>query len=58
MSDRKRHPSGRPIRNDWVVGKQIWRIPDKGAVIPRLQDEKSSVSAIGFTAQIVADDDE
>jgi hypothetical protein len=54
----KSHPSGRPVKDERVVGRQIWRIPDKGAVIPRLQDEKSSVSAIGFTAQIVADDDE
>ena len=55
MADK--HPSGRPIRNQRVVGKTIWRIPDKGSVIPRLQDDKKDVHAIGFTAQLVCDDD-
>jgi hypothetical protein len=54
----KRHPSGRPIRTEHRVGRQIWRIPDKGSVIPRLQPEKREVSAIGFTADITAPDDD
>lgn len=54
----KRHPSGRPVREEHVVGRPMWRIPDKGSVIPRLQDEKRDVSAIGFTAELIAHDDE
>ena len=52
-----KHPSGRPIKKTVVVGKPIWRIPDKGSVIPRLQDEKKEIQAIGFTAKISSDDD-
>jgi hypothetical protein len=51
------HPSGKPIRRPKVGVRSIWRIPDKGSVIPRLQ-ERNSINAIGFTAKICADDDE
>ena len=54
----KDHPSGKPVRTSRVVGKTVWRIPDKGSVIPRLQDDKQNVNAIGFTAQLVSEDDE
>ena len=52
-----KHPSGRPIKKTVVVGRPMWRIPDKGSVIPRLQDEKKEIQAIGFTAKIASDDD-
>ncbi len=54
---RDKHPSGRPIRGERIVAKTVWRIPDKGPVTPRLQEEKAAVSAIGFTAHIVSNDD-
>lgn len=57
-ADRKRHPSGRPIRKDELRGRPIWRIPDKGPVIPRLQPKEKDITAIGFTARIVADDND
>ena len=52
-----KHPSGRPVKSGRVVSRPIWRIPDKGSVIPRLQDDKTNVSAIGFTAQIASEED-
>jgi hypothetical protein len=52
-----KHPSGRPIRQDRIVSRPIWRVPDKGPVTPRLQ-EQSNISAIGFMAQLSAPDDE
>jgi hypothetical protein len=51
------HPSGRPIRKQEVKGRQIWRIPDRGSVIPRLQEDEQHVEAIGFTANLVSDDE-
>lgn len=53
----EKHPSGRPVKNTKVVGKSVWRIPDKGSVIPRLQDDKKEIQAIGFTAKIASDDE-
>ncbi len=44
---RPAHPSGRPIRDRVVVGRQIWRIPDQGPVTPRLQD-RVGANAVGF----------
>jgi len=58
MIARHPHPSGKPIRREETRGPQIWRIPDKGPVIPRLQQERKDISAIGFTAKIAAQDDE
>jgi len=58
MTAKRPHPSGKPIRREETRGRQIWRIPDKGPVIPRLQREPKDISAIGFTAKIVAQDDE
>lgn len=56
MTERKPHPSGRPIRKTEVKGKSIWRVPDRGAVIPRLRDEERRVEAIGFTARLTSED--
>lgn len=50
MSQRPSHPSGKPIRRDRVVGRPIWRIPDRGSVIPRLQTEPRT-EAIGFVTE-------
>jgi hypothetical protein len=58
MTAKHPHPSGRPIRREEVRGRQIWRIPDRGPVIPRLQQERKDISAIGFTAKIAPHDDE
>jgi hypothetical protein len=55
---KKPHPSGRPIRRHEVKKHSIWRVPDRGPVIPRLQDEETSVEAIGFTANLISEDDE
>jgi hypothetical protein len=54
----KKHPSGRPIRDERIIGRSIWRVPDKGYVTPRLQDEKSNITAIGFVADLTSKDDE
>lgn len=50
------HPSGKPIHRQRVVGKTVWRVPDKGPVTPRLQDDRSNTSAIGFTAKLTPDE--
>jgi hypothetical protein len=51
------HPSGRPIREREVKGRTIWRVPDHGPVIPRLQKENERTEAIGFTADLISRDD-
>lgn len=57
MAQRPQHPSGKPIRKPvWGV-KSIWRIPDRGSVIPRLQ-MPATANAIGFTARICSEDDD
>jgi hypothetical protein len=58
MIDRRRHPSGRPIREPKIGVRSIWRVPDRGPIIPRLQPEEPRASAIGFTADICARDDD
>lgn len=58
MQQRPKHPSGRPIREPKIGVRSIWRVPDRGPVIPRLQPEEPMVNAIGFTADICARDDE
>jgi hypothetical protein len=55
---RPQHPSGKPIRSPKIGIRSIWRIPDKGSVLPRLQAEERQISAIGFTAEILARDDD
>jgi len=50
-----KHPSGRPIRTPRVVGPSIWRIPERGPVIPRLQPEDRKTTAIGFHALIASE---
>ena len=47
----------KPIRQPKIGPRQIWRIPAEGPIIPRLQ-QREGVGAIGFTAKLVADDDE
>lgn len=54
----RQHPSGKPIRQERVIGRPVWRIPDKGAVTPRLQDDQSNLSAVGFMAQLTAHEDD
>lgn len=51
------HPSGAPVRRDKIGVRSIWRVPDDGYVIPRLQPGRRETYAIGFTARICADDD-
>lgn len=53
----KQHPSGKPIRNERIVGRPMWRIPDKGPVIPRLQTPTETINAVGFTAKLTADEE-
>ena len=53
----KQHPSGKPIRNERVVGRPVWRIPDKGPVTPRLQAPTETINAVGFTAQLTSKED-
>jgi hypothetical protein len=52
MTNRPQHPSGKPIVRTRVVGRSIWRIPDKGPVIPRLQEPSVNTNAIGFLSTI------
>lgn len=61
MSVRPRHPSGRPIHPRIVNGGTRWRVPDKGYVIPQLQEDRRDLSLIGFHHHFVekpVDDDE
>lgn len=58
MVTRPSHPSGRPIRSEQKIGRPIWRIPDKGPVITRLQEPQSNTSAIGFVAHLTARDED
>ena len=58
MSNRPQHPSGRPIRNSQWGVKSIYRIPDKGAVTPRLQPKEATANPIGFYAEICSRDDD
>lgn len=51
------HPSGRPIRKQEVKGRTIWRVPDHGPAIPRLQKDNERTEAIGFTADLINRDD-
>lgn len=56
MTERRSHPSGRPIIHHQVKGRSIWRVPDRGPITPRLQDERKDLSLIGFHRQPVSDD--
>lgn len=58
MSERWEHPSGRPVRRRQIGVRSIWRVPERGPVIPRLRPEEGSVNAIGFTARICARDED
>lgn len=57
MTERKPHPSGRPIRKGQYGVKSIYRVPEDGPVIPRLREQRTA-QAIGFTARICAEDDD
>jgi hypothetical protein len=59
MSERKQHPSGRPITRPVVKREPVWRVPDYGYVIPRLRPENRKTEAIGFYAphQVREDED-
>jgi hypothetical protein len=46
------------MKNTRVVGRTIWRIPDKGPVIPRLRPEDARTNAVGFYAQLCAREDD
>lgn len=54
--ERRPHPSGRPIRKNEVKGKSVWRVPDRGPVIPRLRPDDKPVEAIGFMARLTSED--
>lgn len=54
----RRHPSGRPIARSSRVGRPIWRVPDHGAVVPRLREERKDLSMIGFRISPAREDDE
>ena len=56
MLERKPHPSGRPIKNNRVVGRPIWRVPDDGYVTPRLREDRN-VTAIGFVHKFDGDEE-
>lgn len=50
MDDRRKHPSGRPVRKDpKIIGRPRWNIPDVGYVTPGLKEHKRP-DAIGFVA--------
>lgn len=59
MSERKKHPSGRPIRRTETKSMSIFRNPGIGPYIPRLQQPQPK-DAIGFHHFVVHDsaDDE
>ncbi len=52
----ERKPSPRPIRKSEIKQRSIWHVPERGAVIPRLQDDNNKTEAIGFTARLTSDD--
>lgn len=48
----RRAEKPRPVKQRRVVGRPLWRVPDKGYVTPRLRDEERRTEAIGFRAHI------
>lgn len=48
ISERRPHPSGRPIRKIERKGRPIWRIPDTESNVPRLRPGTEQTNAIGF----------
>lgn len=55
---RDRHPSGKPIRRDKKTGWQDgYRVQD-GPRLPSLQRDRHNIEAIGFTANLVQEDEE
>jgi hypothetical protein len=49
----------RPIRNQPAPRRQpIWRVPERGYVIPRLRDDGDQTKAIGFVHQFEPEDGE
>jgi hypothetical protein len=37
-----------PVHREKIGIRSIWRIPDDGYVTPRLREERTNTSAIGF----------
>jgi hypothetical protein len=46
------------MRNERIIGRPIWRVPDKGSVIPRRQEPTNNLNAVGFMAQLIAREDD
>lgn len=57
MSDRPKHPSGRPVHRQASKARPIWRIPDDGYNVPRLR-QKPFKDAIGFIHRIRQEDED
>jgi hypothetical protein len=58
MSERKPHPSGRPVRREARKSLSIMRPPGEGPYLPRLQPRGGLTDAIGFTAHLDRDESE
>lgn len=58
MMDRPKHPSGRPIRCEQTKPRPVWRVPDSGLVIPKLRPPENKTYAIGFRADLTAEDED
>lgn len=48
MTQRRAHPSGRPIRRKETRGRGNWNIPSDSPMTPRLRTPRADASAIGF----------
>jgi hypothetical protein len=48
MTDKKKHPSGRPLTKNRECRLSIIRIPEKGALTPRLREDRRDLSLVGF----------
>jgi hypothetical protein len=57
VTDRKQHPSGRPIHHRRIASYSRWNIPQEGPLTPRLQASEKTY-AIGFTAKVGEEGDE
>jgi hypothetical protein len=55
MTDRRpQHPSGKPIRKDQYGVTSKFRVPEDGALTPRLRPKDATANPIGFRAEIVS----
>ena len=55
MIDRKPHPSGRPIRKEFVKRLSFSRVPYNEPLTPGLRKPQPT-NAIGFTAELFSSD--